>query len=92
MFNFHLTATDPANDMMMVVARDLIGKVAVTGMGWTCQPVSRKEFQGAIDSWFRQPRKIPLGLFIDLGRRKMRPGVMEHMQDGHPLGRHSESA
>jgi hypothetical protein len=31
-------------------------------------------------------------LFINLGRRKMRPGMNEHVQDRHPLGRHSESA
>jgi len=92
MFDFYFTATDPANDMMVVIARDLIRQVATPGMSWTCQPVSRQEFERTIDSWFRQPRKIPLGLFIDLGRRKMRSGVMEHMQDRHPLGRHSESA
>jgi len=92
MFNFYLTATDPANDMMMIIARDLIGQVAVAGMGWTCQPVSRQEFQCTIDSGFRQPRKIPLCLFIDFGGGKMRPGMMEHMQDRHALGRHSESA
>jgi len=61
-------------------------------MGWTCQSVPREEFQRAIDSWFRQPRKIPLGFFKDLSRGKMRPGMVEHMQDRHPLGRHSESA
>ena len=33
MLNFHLTATDPTNDMMMSIARDLIGQVAVAGMG-----------------------------------------------------------
>ena len=92
MFNFHLTATDPANDMMMVDASDLIGQVAAAGMGWTYQPIPRQKFERTVDSWFRQPRKIPLGLFIDLDRRKMRPGVMEHMQDRHPLGRHAESA
>jgi hypothetical protein len=92
MFDFYFTATDPANDMMMVIARDLIRQVAVTGMGWTRQSVLGEEFQSTIDSWFRQPRKIPLGLFINLGRRKMRPGMNEHVQDRHPLGRHSESA
>lgn len=91
MFNFYLATTNPANDVMVVVACDLIGQVAVAGMGWTRQPVSRQEFERTVDSWFRQPRKIPLRLFIDLDRRKMRPGVMEHMQDRHPLGRHSES-
>src|SRR5687768_10000035 len=92
MFNFYLTATDPANDMMMIVARDLIGEVTVAGMRWTCQPVPCQEFQRTIDSGFCQPRKIPLGLFIDLAGRKMRPGMMEHVQDRHALGRHSESA
>src|SRR5688500_7680617 len=92
MFNFYLAATDPANDMMMVVARDLIGEVTVAGMRWTRQPVSRQEFQRTIDSGFCQPRKIPLRLFIDLGRRKMRPCMLQHMQDRHTLGRHSESA
>ena len=92
MFDFYFTATDPANNMMMVVARNLIGQVAAPGMGWMRQSVSGEEFQRTIDSWFRQPRKIPLGLFKDLGRRKMRSSVVEHMQDSHPLGRHSESA
>jgi hypothetical protein len=78
--------------MMMIIARDLIGQVTGAGMRWTCQPVPRQEFQRAIDGWFRQPRKILLGFSKDLSRGKMRPGMVEHMQDRHPLGCHSESA
>src|SRR5688572_7369353 len=92
MFNFNFTAASPANDMVMVISRYLVRQTAITSLSGVRQAVSRQEFQRTIDSWFRQPRKIPLGLFIDLGRRKMRPGVMEHMQDRHALRRHSESA
>ncbi|HLE92070.1 MAG TPA: hypothetical protein VI753_13050 [Anaerolineales bacterium] len=92
MFNFNFTAADPANDMVMVFACDLIGQVAAAGMRRVRKSVSREEFEGTIYSRFREPRKVAFGLFVDFGGGKMRPGMMEYVQDRHPLGRHSESA
>ena len=79
MFNFNITAASPANDMVMVISRYLIPQAAITSLRGVRQAVSRQEFQRTIDSWFRQPRKIPLGLVIDFGGGKMRPGMMQYV-------------
>ena len=79
MFNFNFTAASPANDMVMVIARYLVRQTAITSLRGVRQAVSRQEIQRTIDSWFRQPRKIPLGLFIDFGGGKMRPGMMQYV-------------
>jgi len=90
--DFYFTATNPANNVVMVIARDLIGPVAAAGLRWTRKPVSCQEFQRTINRRFCEARKVLFGLSVDFGRGKMCPGMMENVQDRHPLGRHSESA
>ena len=92
MFHFDFTATDSTHDMVMVLASDLIGEMAVPGMGGMHQSVLCKKLERAIDSRFRETGQLLAGLFIDFGRREMRPNMMKHMQDRHSLGCHSITA
>ena len=81
-----------ADQMMMISSGDLINKLSIIHLGRNCQPVLFQKFQRAIDGRFRQAGRVAVRFLIDFGRRKMRTGMMKHMQDRHPLWSHAEAA
>jgi len=92
MFHFELASAFAADNVVMILPRNLIGKMSTTGMGRPRQSVLGEKFQRAIDRRFGNTRQFPPRLFVDFSGGKVRASVLEHMQDGHPLGRHSKSA
>src|SRR6266496_9702 len=92
MFHFDFTATDAADHMMMIIFCDLISDVTAPGLRGTNQSVFGEEIQCTIYSRFGKTWQFAPRLLIDFTWRKMRPCVMEDMQNRHSLRRHSKSA
>ena len=85
MLNFNFAATDPANQMVMIFARYLIGQVTMAAMRWTYQSVLCQEFESSLNGRLGQARQLAAGLFIDLSRREVRSLVMQNVQDRQTL-------
>ena len=92
MLDLDLAAANTADNMVMIVARNLISQVAVARMGRVNQPVVGEKIQRAIDRRLRQAWQVASRLLMDFTRGKVCPGMMENMQDRHPLRGHSVSA
>ena len=92
MFHFELASAFAADNVVVIFTRNLIGKMSIAGMGGPHQSILGEEIQRAIDRRFGNTRQFTPRLFVDFTGREVCPGVLEDMQDGHPLGRHSKSA
>jgi hypothetical protein len=88
-FHFDFSLADAADDVVVVVVRDLIGQVPAPGVGRPHQSVLCEEFQSAVDGRFGQPGQFRESLFVDISRREMGPFMAKHMQDRQPLRRHT---
>lgn len=64
MFHFGLTAADAANQVVMVIARDLIGEMAIPSMRGADQSDSGEELQRSIDGGLGNARKFLPGQFV----------------------------
>lgn len=92
MCHFELIATDPANDVMMVVSGNLIHEVTIPCLQGARQTILCQKFKRAINCRFRKTRQFLFCLPVDFARRKMRSRMPERMQDRQALGRHSKAA
>ena len=91
-FHFDPIPTNAADDVVMIPPCDLIGKMAIAGMGRLDQAILDQELQRPVNGRFREPGQFAASPPVDLPWREVRTRMMKHMQDRHPLGCHSEAA
>lgn len=92
MFELNFAATHAADHVVMIFPCDLISGMSVAGVGRMNQSVFGEEIERPINRRLGETRQVASRLFEDFTGRKMRPRVMENVQDCHSLGRHSISA
>src|SRR5574341_384302 len=68
MLDFYFAAANATSNVMMDVACYLVTQTALARLSGVSQPVSRQEFQRAINGRFCEARKIMPGLFVNFGR------------------------
>ena len=91
-FYFDPIPTNAADDVVMIPPCDLIGKVAIAGMGRLDQAILDQELKRPVNGRFREPGQLAASPPVDLPWREVRTRMMKHVQDRHPLGCHSEAA
>jgi hypothetical protein len=84
-------AAGSAQQVMVAVARDLIGNVLLGIQRRLHNAVLRQEIQRTVYRWLRETACFPAGSLVNLGRKQMRARVQKHMQDGQPLGGYAEA-
>ena len=90
MLDLDFAATDPADNVMMVVACDLVAQMTIAGLGGTHDPILCQEFERAIHGRFGETRQLTLRLLVHFAWGEVRAGVSQHVQDRRSLRGHSE--
>ena len=92
MLHFHLAATTPADDVMVVAPGDLVGQMSGGRIGGPYQSNIGKELKRSIHRWLRKTWQFLTRLFKNLSRREVRPFMTKYVQDRHSLWGHSVTA
>ena len=90
--HFDLIPTGAADDVVMIPPCNLVGKVAIPGMGRLDQAILYQELQRPVHGRLCDAGQLAARPPVDLPRRKVGTRMMKHMQDRHPLGCHSKAA
>jgi hypothetical protein len=80
-FDFHAVSAGSADQMVMLVPRNLVHETPLCVERWLDHANACKEVKGAIDRRLSKPARIVAGLSIDLRRREMCSRLTKHMQD-----------
>jgi hypothetical protein len=80
-------ATNPANEVMVVMVSYLIYQLPMTNMGHQHQTLLSQEVQGAVDSGLSQTRQVIMHLLVDLSRREMATSLVQRFENRQSLGR-----